>query len=66
MVPLAQDVFWALMAIAMMGGLVAATILTLTFLPALYAMAFRVPGRAVGHGAEHSAMGADKALVAAT
>jgi hypothetical protein len=30
------------MALAMMGGLVAATILTLTFLPALYAMAFRV------------------------
>jgi hypothetical protein len=30
------------MAIAMMGGLVAATILTMTFLPALYAFAFRV------------------------
>ena len=31
----------------MMGGLIAATILTLTFLPALYALAFRVtiPGR---------------------
>jgi multidrug efflux pump len=26
----------------MMGGLIAATILTLTFLPALYALAFRV------------------------
>jgi hypothetical protein len=34
------------MAISMMGGLVAATILTLTFLPALYALAFRVPRRA--------------------
>jgi hypothetical protein len=31
------------MALAMMGGLIAATILTLTFLPALYALAFRVP-----------------------
>jgi hypothetical protein len=30
------------MALAMMGGLIAATILTLTFLPALYAWAFRV------------------------
>jgi multidrug efflux pump subunit AcrB len=46
MIPLAQEVFWAPMAISMMGGLVAATILTLTFLPALYALAFRVPGRA--------------------
>jgi multidrug efflux pump subunit AcrB len=47
MIPLAGEVFWAPMAIAMMGGLVAATILTLTFLPALYALAFRVPARAV-------------------
>jgi multidrug efflux pump subunit AcrB len=46
MIPLAQEVFWAPMAISMMGGLVAATILTLTFLPALYALAFRVPGKA--------------------
>ena len=38
----------ALKALAMMGGLIAATVLTLTFLPALYALAFRValqPGR---------------------
>jgi multidrug efflux pump subunit AcrB len=46
MIPLAGEVFWAPMAISMMGGLVAATILTLTFLPALYALAFRVPLRA--------------------
>ena len=66
MIPLAQEVFWAPMAIAMMGGLVAGTILTLTFLPALYALAFRVPRRAGAHGAERPAMDADKALVAAT
>ena len=30
------------MALAMMGGLIAATILTLTFLPALYALVFKV------------------------
>ena len=30
------------MALAMMGGLILATILTLTFLPALYALGFRV------------------------
>jgi multidrug efflux pump subunit AcrB len=43
LIPLAGEVFWAPMALAMMGGLVAATVLTLTFLPALYALAFRVP-----------------------
>ena len=43
LIPLAGEVFWAPMALAMMGGLVAATILTLTFLPALYALAFKIP-----------------------
>ena len=43
LIPLAQEVFWAPMALAMMGGLIVATILTLTFLPALYAFGFRVP-----------------------
>ena len=42
LIPLAREVFWAPMAIAMMGGLIAATLLTLTFLPALYALAFRI------------------------
>jgi multidrug efflux pump subunit AcrB len=42
LIPLAREVFWAPMALAMMGGLMAATVLTLTFLPALYALAFRV------------------------
>src|SRR5262245_17389771 len=42
LIPLAREVFWAPMALAMMGGIIAATILTLTFLPALYALAFRV------------------------
>ena len=47
LIPLAGEVFWAPMALAMMGGLIAATVLTLTFLPALYALVFRVeaPGR---------------------
>jgi multidrug efflux pump len=43
LIPLVGEVFWAPMALAMMGGLIAATVLTLTFLPALYAMAFKVP-----------------------
>ena len=42
LVPLAESLFWGPMALAMMGGLVAATILTLTFLPALYALSFGV------------------------
>jgi multidrug efflux pump len=61
MIPLAEEVFWAPMAIAMMGGLVAATILTLTFLPALYALAFRAPRRAAERGADEHA-GDDRAL----
>jgi multidrug efflux pump subunit AcrB len=40
LIPLAGEVFWAPMALAMMGGLIAATILTMTFLPALYALVF--------------------------
>jgi hypothetical protein len=32
----------------MMGGVIAATVLTLTFLPALYALAFRVAAPAAG------------------
>lgn len=42
LIPLAQSSFWGPMALAMMGGLIAATVLTMTFLPALYALAFGV------------------------
>jgi multidrug efflux pump subunit AcrB len=42
MIPLSRSVFWGPMAITMMGGLLVATILTLLFLPALYAAWFRV------------------------
>ena len=42
MVPLSRSVFWGPMAIALMGGLLVATALTLLFLPALYAAWFRV------------------------
>jgi multidrug efflux pump len=43
LVPLAFSVFWGPMAIAIMGGLVSATVLTLFFVPALYAAWNRVP-----------------------
>ncbi len=42
MIPLSQSNFWAPMAISIMGGLIVATLLTLCFLPALYAAWFRV------------------------
>jgi multidrug efflux pump subunit AcrB len=41
-IPLSLNVFWGPMAIAMIGGLAAATALTLVFLPALYALCYRV------------------------
>jgi multidrug efflux pump subunit AcrB len=41
MIPLSRSVFWGPMAVAIMGGLVIATVLTLLFLPALYAAWFR-------------------------
>jgi multidrug efflux pump subunit AcrB len=41
-IPLTFNVFWGPMALAMIGGLAVATVLTLVFLPALYALAFRV------------------------
>ena len=42
MIPLSRSVFWGPMAIAIMGGLVVATVLTLLALPAMYAAWFRV------------------------
>ena len=42
MIPLARSVFWGPMAIAIMGGLTVATLLTIFFVPALYAAWFRV------------------------
>lgn len=40
-IPLTFSIFWGPMAIAMIGGLTVATVLTLIFLPALYALWFR-------------------------
>lgn len=42
MVPLTRSVFWGPMAIAIMGGLTVATLLTIFFVPALYAAWFKV------------------------
>jgi multidrug efflux pump len=42
MIPLTRSVFWGPMAIVIMGGLLVATLLTLFYLPALYATWFKV------------------------
>jgi multidrug efflux pump len=42
MIPMSRSVFFGPMAVAIMGGLIVATALTLLFLPALYAAWFRV------------------------
>ncbi|MDO9150567.1 MAG: efflux RND transporter permease subunit [Methylotenera sp.] len=42
MIPLSRSVFFGPMAVAIMGGLAVATLLTVLFLPALYAAWFRV------------------------
>jgi len=42
MIPLTRSIFWGPMAIAIMGGLTVATVLTIFFVPALYAAWFAV------------------------
>jgi len=42
MIPIAAEVFWSPMAIAMIGGIIVATVLTLLFLPALYVAWYRI------------------------
>ncbi|WP_374564305.1 efflux RND transporter permease subunit [Ideonella sp.] len=42
MIPLSRSPFWGPMAVAIMGGLIVATVLTLLALPAMYAAWFRV------------------------
>jgi multidrug efflux pump subunit AcrB len=42
LIPIARQVFWGPMAFAMMGGIIAGTLVTLVFVPALYCAVFRV------------------------
>ncbi|MDO9286072.1 MAG: efflux RND transporter permease subunit, partial [Aquabacterium sp.] len=51
MIPLSRSVFWGPMAVAIMGGLIVATALTLLALPAMYAAWFRVRRPVHAHGA---------------
>jgi multidrug efflux pump subunit AcrB len=43
LIPLLRSNFFGPMATALMGGITVATVLTLLYLPALYAIWFRVP-----------------------
>src|SRR5262249_14332465 len=61
--PLIRSDFFGPMAVAMMGGIMVATVLTLGFLPALYALWFRVKEPAPTRVAAASAM--DNLAVAA-
>ena len=64
MIPLSRSVFWGPMAVALMGGLLVATALTLLFLPALYAAWFRVRQPAVTPALAESAAHPPLALAA--
>jgi len=54
MIPLARSVFWGPMAIAIMGGLTVATVLTIFFVPALYAAWFKVQRADAGSAADQA------------
>ena len=56
MVPLTRSVFWGPMAIAIMGGLTVATVLTIFFVPALYAAWFKVQRAAAPDAAPATAV----------
>ncbi len=52
MIPLTHSAFFGPMAVAIMGGLIVATLLTLLFLPALYAAWFRIKRPAEVHSSD--------------
>jgi len=53
MIPLSRSAFYGSMAISIMGGLIVGTVLTLVFLPALYAAWFRVKPDEAGADKPH-------------
>ncbi|MBK1685915.1 efflux RND transporter permease subunit [Rubrivivax gelatinosus] len=48
-IPLTQSVFWGTLAYTLIGGTVAGTVLTLVFLPAMYAIWFRIRPTPAAH-----------------
>jgi multidrug efflux pump subunit AcrB len=64
-IPLTHSVFWGTLAYTLIGGTFAGTVLTLVFLPAMYAIWFRIrPGHstAARHGGHEPAAPAEPAL----
>jgi multidrug efflux pump subunit AcrB len=51
-IPLTQSVFWSSLAFTLIGGTIGGTILTLVFLPALYALWFRIKPAAARRATE--------------
>ena len=66
MVPLAGSVFWGPMVKAIMGGLIVGSVLTLAFVPALYAAWFRVRTDAPNHSPEAAPDATNGALTGPT
>jgi multidrug efflux pump len=60
MIPLTRSAFFGPMAVAIMGGLIVATALTVLFLPALYALCFRVQRPEPASGPPHEAWPGDE------
>ena len=48
LIPISRQVFWGPMAYAMMGGIIAGTLITLIFAPALYVAVYRVKPEETG------------------
>ena len=44
-IPLTTDIFWGPMAYVLIGGVILGTAITLLFVPALYALAFRLESK---------------------
>jgi multidrug efflux pump subunit AcrB len=56
-IPLTHSVFWGALAYTLIGGTFAGTVLTLVFLPAMYAIWFRIASRSSGRHAVGNLVG---------
>ena len=56
-IPLTHSVFWGTLAYTLIGGTFAGTVLTLVFLPAMYAIWFRIASRSSGRHAVGNLVG---------
>ena len=54
LIPISRQIFWGPMAFAMMGGIIAGTVITLVFAPALYLAVFRVREDGSGDTPHHA------------